>query len=83
MIISKANKLVYLPALIVARVFNPCPRRLKVVRGGKYVLDIRARRQSQRFEAREKARRQSNGEEINQCHKIYSSGSVDMRGSSA
>lgn len=81
-ITNKNNKLAYWAALVVARVFNPCPRRLKVMRGNKYVLDIRARRQSHKFQAKELARRLANREETRKCHKIFSSGSVDMHGSS-
>lgn len=66
---------------LIFSVFNPFPRRIKVVKDGKYILDIRGRWLSNKIQKQELARRKLAGEEERQCFKISSKGSVEMSGS--
>ncbi len=62
------------------RVWNPLPRRIKIVRDGKYVLDVRGRWISNKIQKRELARRRMAGEEEKKCFKVYPAGSIEMSG---
>ena len=67
---------------IVLAVFNPFPRRIKIVKDGKYVLDIIGRRKSKRVEQQELARRREQKEDERQCFTISAKGLVEMSGKS-
>jgi hypothetical protein len=77
MILYNPNKII----CALFSIFNPFPRRFKIMRNGKYVLDIRGRWLSNKIQKQELARRKLAGEEERQCFKIYSKGSVEMSGS--
>jgi len=74
-------RILYLILIGLLRIWNPCPRRLKAVRDGNYVLDIRGRRLSNKIQKRELVRRKLAGEEERQCFRISQKGSVVMSGS--
>lgn len=67
--------------LILFSIFNPFPKRIKVIRQGKYVLDLRGWWISRRVQKLELARRQLAGEEERQCFMISPKGSVEVSGS--
>lgn len=77
MILSNPNWFI----VLLASIWNPFPRRVKVMRDGKYVLDIWGRVYSRKIQKSELARRKLAGEEERQCFKISSKGSVEMYGS--
>lgn len=77
MTLSNPNWLI----VLLVSIWNPFPRHIKVVKDGKYVLDIRGRVISNRIQKSEIARRKLAGEEERQCFKISSEGSVEMSGS--
>ena len=85
MIVNEPKKVFILPLYwglcIIVWIWNPFSRRLKVVRAERYILDVRSRRQSKRCSKIETMRRKCEGEEVRQCFKILSKGSVDMGGS--
>ena len=74
-------RLLYWGLCIIVGIWNPFPRKLKVVKKERYILDIRSRMQSKRCSRMETMRRKQEGEEVRQCFKILSKGSVDMGGS--
>ena len=77
MILNNPNWFIFL----IFSIWNPFPRRMKIMKDGKYVLDIRGRWLSNKIQKQELARRKLAGEEERQCFKIYSKGSVEMSGS--
>ena len=77
MILYNPNKII----CVIFSIFNPFPRRLKIMKNGKYVRDIRGRMISNKIQKQELARRKVAGEEERQCFKISSKGSVEMFGS--
>jgi hypothetical protein len=82
MIIQESKSRSYRLLAFLVGILNPFPRRLKMVRGGVYILDIRGRRKSRKIEQQELARRRKQKEEKEQCFTISAKGSVEMFGRS-
>lgn len=75
-----AERVVRLVLIGIAATWNPWPKKLKVMKNRKYVLDIRARRIDRLFQQREINRRKEAGEEERQWHKIGLKGQADFSG---
>lgn len=79
MVIKQSKSFSYLIVYCIVYIFNPFPKRLKVIKDGKYVLDFLSRQRSKINGQREITRRKLNGEEVVKCFKINLEGQFDMR----
>lgn len=80
MIIRETGSKSYKLLTILVSIWNPFPRRIKVVKGDRYILDTWGRMKSRRITQKELARRRANGEEERQCFTISARGSVVLTG---
>ena len=78
MIINESKSFAYFTIYCIVYIFNPFPKRIKVKKDGKYVLDILGRIRSKLIGQREIARRINNGEEVVKCFKVNLEGQFDM-----